>query len=197
MKLKKGDEMAFAHLMELFHNRLCIYSYNLCKDYDEAKDIVQNVFLNLWERREYIEEISSLKNFLYKSVYNNFINHYRKNNKFKIFEKEHIKALSEINETDNDDIIVKQINFIKAEIDNLPKKCRNVFLLSKNEGLTNVEIAEYLDISVKTVEKHITRAFSVLKKKLFQNEKLFFILLLSKKLLSKIKPNKPKIIVEI
>ena len=78
-------------------------------------------------------------------------------------EKKHIDALSFIVEEEDEKSLERLINLIKQEIQNLPPKCKQTFLLSKYEGLTNIEIADYLNISTKSVEGHITKAFSVLR----------------------------------
>ncbi|GAA4899766.1 hypothetical protein GCM10023311_26420 [Flaviramulus aquimarinus] len=79
-------------------------------------------------------------------------------------EKKYIDALNYIVEEEDESSIGKLIIIVKREIENLPPKCKRTFLLSKQEGLTNIEIAEYLDVSIKSVEAHITKAFTILRK---------------------------------
>jgi RNA polymerase sigma-70 factor (ECF subfamily) len=74
------------------------------------------------------------------------------------------------------------INVVNKEIQNLPPKCKEVFILSKKEGLTNIEIAEHLDVSIKTVEAQITKAFSILRSSLEKKIKSFLFLLFGKKI---------------
>ena len=74
-----------------------------------------------------------------------------------------MESLNEIVDEQNTDLLKRKIKSVTEGIVNLPKKCKETFLLSKNEGLTNIEIAEYLDISVKTVEGHLTKAFKLLR----------------------------------
>lgn len=163
--LQSGNALAYSFLMDTFHQRLCVYAYGLTNDYDQAEDIVQNVFVRIWRRRDQLKATYSLKSFLYKSVYNEFIDQYRKRKKVLALEKKHIDALSYTVEYEDDDM-ERLIALVKSEIQNLPPKCRETFLLSKVEGLSNMEIADYLNVSIKSVEAHMTKAFSLLRSKI-------------------------------
>lgn len=94
-------------------------------------------------------------------------------------EKKYIDTLSTIVEED-DNSLDKLITLVKQEIENLPPKCIQAFLLSKQEGLTNIEIAEYLNVSIKTVEAHITGAFSLLRKSIGNKTNSILFLLFGK-----------------
>ena len=162
--LKKGHESGYTFLVKLYHKKLCIYAISLTKNHDLAEDIVQNVFINIWKNRLKLKDDFLVKNYLYRSVYNEFIDQYRKHKSLLPLEKKHIDALTYLVEDNNGNPLDKLINSVKKEIENLPPKCKQTFLLSKKEGLTNVEIAEYLNVSIKSVEAHITKAFSILRK---------------------------------
>lgn len=162
--LKNGEPKGYTHLVKTYHHKLCVYSYGLTNDQATAEDIVQNVFLNIWNKRESLKDDFSIKNYLYKSVYNEFIDQYRKNTSVLTLEKKYIEALNNVVEEDNECTQDKLIELVKKEIENLPPKCKQTFLLSKEEGLTNIEITEYLDISIKSVEAHISKAFKILRK---------------------------------
>jgi len=175
--LKKGDENAYSFLVDRYNHQLCIYADSLGNNPSMASDIVQNVFVKTWEKRHHLKDDFSIKSFLYRSVYNEFVDQYRKQQSVMILEKKYIDALDAIVE-DNDSTIKKYIALVRQEIQNLPPKCKRTFILSKHEGLTNVEIAEYLDVSIKTVEAQITKAFTLLRKKLnTEDVNLFFLLL--------------------
>jgi len=90
-------------------------------------------------------------------------------------------ALSFIVEEEDEKSLERLIKLVKKEIQNLPPKCKQIFLLSKYEGLTNIEIAEYLNISTKSVEGHITKAFSILRKTLGDKVNALLFLLFSVK----------------
>lgn len=177
-QLISGNTKAYDHLMNLYYKNLCSYAYTLINDHAKAEDIVQNVFVEIWLGRKKINPNFSIKNYLFKSVYNEFIDHYRKNKPVIYLEKKYLEAVDIVNEKEyeNFDDLMKLVN---SEIEKLPKKCREVFLLNKKEGLTHIEIAEYLDISIKTVEGHITRAFKILGEKLQDKLDTFLFLLFS------------------
>lgn len=172
--LSLGDEKAYTFLIDNFYNKLYAYAYSLTNDDAMSKDIIQNVFLRTWEFRSNLSEKYSIQNFLYKSVYNEFINQYHKNRSVSVLEKAYVDALDETVHENNQELLKKRIAIVNKEIDNLPKKCKRTFLLSKKEGLSNIEIAEYLNISIKSVEAHITKAYSIIRKK--TKEKVFNIL---------------------
>lgn len=175
--LKKGEEEAFVFLMNMYHNKLCVYVSGLTKDHYTAKDIVQNVFLRVWEQRQKLNASYNLNNFLHRSVYNEFIDHYRKVKLLTPLEEEHIKQLEAIVREDRVSEISKLIELVKKEIENLPPKCKSVFTMSKLEGLTYVEIAEYQKITVRTVEMHISKAFEIIREKVgHKTDAILFLL---------------------
>ncbi|WP_291865538.1 sigma-70 family RNA polymerase sigma factor [Maribacter sp.] len=164
--LKKGDEKAYTFLLQKYHRGLQAYALTLVNDQALAKDIVQNVFLKTWEFRKKLNDKFSVKNFLYKSVYNEFINTYKRNKSSQLLQLKYYNALTEVVEELDEKKVEKMINTVTCEIENLPPKCKQIFYLSKKEGLTNVEISAYLSISTKTVEAQITKAFRILRSKL-------------------------------
>ncbi|RKR07966.1 RNA polymerase sigma-70 factor (ECF subfamily) [Maribacter vaceletii] len=164
-QLKLGNSKAYDFLMDSLYKKLCAYAYTLTKNHDNAEDIVQNVFVEIWVNRKNINPSFSITSYFYKSVYNGFIDQYRKNQPVIYLEKKYLKAVNLVvqNEQDNLEELMALVNL---EIEKLPSKCKQIFLLSKKEGLSHTEISEYLNISLKTVEGHITRAFKILGKKL-------------------------------
>jgi len=164
--LAKGNKKAFKYVMDYYFKKLCAYALSLCHDKDLAEDIVQNVFLKLWRKKEGITKVNRLSSFLYRSVHNEFIDQYRQTKEVMSLEKKHIEGLSSLLEEEKDEDLDRLIEIVNEEIENLPKKCKKTFLLSKKEGLTNFEIADYLNISVKSVEAHITRAYRILREKI-------------------------------
>ncbi|MCM4169381.1 ECF RNA polymerase sigma-E factor [Arenibacter antarcticus] len=172
--LKKGDVKAYTVLVNNYHHKLCVYAFSLTNDSDLSEDIVQNVFMNIWRKRNALKGDLVLKSYLYKSVYNEVIDQYRKQKNMLPLEKKHLEALTSVMEDYDDYSLEKLSHMVKKEIEKLPPKCRHTFLLSKQDGLTNIEIAEYLNVSVKSVEAHITKAFFILRKSL--DEKVHGIL---------------------
>ena len=164
--LKKGNENAYVYLVEHYHNRLCVYANSLIRDDLMAEDIVQNVFVQVWEKRHKLKHDFSLENYLYKSVHNKFIDQYRKGKAVMALERKYIEGLELAVEEKDEMQEQKILGILFDAIHELPPKCKQIFLLSKKEGLTNMEISEYLNVSKKTVEGQITKAFGILREKL-------------------------------
>ncbi len=178
--LKNEDADAYSFLLRNYHHKLCVYAFSLTNDNDFAEDVVQNVFINIWRRRDKLKDDFILKNYLYKSVYNEYIDQHRKQKSILAIEKKYIDDLNTIVETEDESYLQKLIEIVKREIENLPPKCREAFLLSRKEGLTNIEIAEYLNISVKGVEYHLSRAFSILRESAKEKVQTILFLLFGK-----------------
>ncbi len=178
-RLKNGEEAAFIYLVDRYNRRLFGYAMTLTSNHAQAEDILQNVFLRTWEQRKKLYIKSSLQNYLFKSVYNEFINQYKKSRSTMILEQRYFEGLERAVTLQEDSPVEKVIARITKEIQNLPPKCKEVFLLSRKEGLTNLEISEHLNISIKTVEAQLTKAFGVLRKKLGTTYKTMLFLLFS------------------
>lgn len=175
--LRTGEEKAYMFLLDKYHRRLYVYALSLIDNQDAAKDIVQNVFLKTWKFRKKLNDKHSIQSFLYKSVYNEFINTFKKDKATLILQMKYYEALSEEVNNINENTFENMIDLVTKEIEKLPPKCRQVFTLSKKEGLTNTEIAEHLSISIKTVEAQITKAFYILREKLGSQYKSIFLLI--------------------
>ncbi|OXA77402.1 RNA polymerase sigma-70 factor, ECF subfamily [Flavobacterium aquidurense] len=175
--LKNGDEKAYKFLLNKFHRKLNAYALTLVNDHSMAQDIVQNVFLKTWKNRNKLNPEFSIQSFLYKSVYNEFINTYQQNKAMMLLQQKYVDSLQQVVETTDESSIERMLAIINKEIQNLPPKCQKVFILSKKEGLTNIEIAEHLEISIKTVEAQISKAFKILKEKLKDNYNMMLFLL--------------------
>ncbi|WP_100611456.1 RNA polymerase sigma factor [Confluentibacter lentus] len=164
--LIEGEEKAYIFLLNKFHRQLYAYALTLIHDKAMAQDIVQNVFFKTWKSRKRLNPEYSIQSFLYKCIYNEFINTFQKNKSSVLFHQKYIESAQEIVDNAEENELGRLIDIVNREINNLPPKCQSIFLLSKKEGLTNYEISGYLNISVKTVEAHITKAFLILKRKL-------------------------------
>ena len=147
---------------------LGMYALRIVDDADVAEDMVQDAFLNTWERLEGGLEISNFKAFMYRSVRNECLS-YLSSLKEKVGE-EFIPEAGE----EEIDTSFRDARIWKA-IDELPEKCREIFLMSKRDGYSNEEIADELGISIKTVKNHMTKAFSRLREALNSGHKPFFL----------------------
>lgn len=164
-KIRSGDTRAFEQVFRKYAPRLEAFARKYTSDTGEAEDIVQNAFLKLWERKEWLENIS-LSSFLFLLTKNNCLNYLK-----------HRQITDQVEQRIPDMGVVEQlyaIDFVSdpsAELqqkelsetidrimDELPPKCQEVFRLSRLRGLKNREIASQLNITEKVVEKHITRA---------------------------------------
>lgn len=175
--LKRGEEKAYIFLLNKFHRKLHAYAITLVNDHSMAQDIVQNVLLKTWKNRNRLNPEFSIQSFLYKSVYNEFINSYQQNKAMMLLQKKYLESIRQVVETTDESSIEHLLAIVNREIENLPSKCQEVFILSKKEGLTNMEIAEHLDISIKTVEAQISKAYKILKEKLKDNYTTILFLL--------------------
>ncbi|MDO5987520.1 sigma-70 family RNA polymerase sigma factor [Flavivirga amylovorans] len=183
--LRNGDEKAYVYLINAHHKLLFTYTMSLTNDRDQAQDIIQDVFLDIWKDRKKLNVKRSLKNYMYKIAYHKFINQYHKHRAISILERAYMDALDETFDDSNTELLERKIALIVEGINDLPKKCKEAFLLSKKEGLTNIEIAEYLNISTKTVEGHISKAYYLLREGVGKKIKLLLFLLFGDRKLSK------------
>ncbi|MFI1744261.1 RNA polymerase sigma factor [Thalassobellus sediminis] len=175
--LIKGDESAYAYLIQTYNRPIFVYVLSLTNDHDQSEDIVQNVFFKVWLSRKKLNINFSIKSFLYKAAYNEFINQYHKNRAISNLEKVYMDAIQEAADDKNTELLEKKIALVNKGIKQLPKKCKETFLLSKKEGLTNIEIAEHLGVSIKTVEGHLTKAYNLLREKVGgQLKEILFLL---------------------
>ena len=177
-----GNENAFSQLYTLHYENLCKYIYGHTKNLQKSEDIVQSTMLIAWEKRETLNPEKSVKSYLYKIAFHQFINIYRneeKHSEFLIAYKD--TALSYFPSEKKETLSEKE-NIIFNAIETLPPKCKEVFLLSKQQSFKYKEIAEELDISIKTVEIHMSKALRKLKEALsYSNDPLvlFFLQQLS------------------
>ncbi len=176
--LKNGKESAYSFLVDTYNHSLCLYALSLINDNDKAEDIVQNVFIKTWEKRNKLKPELSIKSYLYKSVYNEFIDQNRKMKSVTALEKKYIEELDKLVEVD-EDRMERLLVMVRQEIEKLPPKCKRIFFMSKEEGLSNIEISERLNISIKTVEAQITKGFKKIRSKMstqYQIEPLLFLM---------------------
>jgi RNA polymerase sigma-70 factor (ECF subfamily) len=172
-KIKKGDEKSFEILFHKYYGHLCLFATKIINDDVASEEIVQDFFVKLWEKREQIFIETSIQNYLFRSIKNlclNFIQH----NKTKIRHAQIV--LSEVENNFSDDSNYPEINLaekIEESINSLPEKRREIFRLSRQEGLKYHEIAQKLNISIKTVETQMSLAIKTLRVKL-KNYSSFF-----------------------
>jgi RNA polymerase sigma-70 factor, ECF subfamily len=168
--IKANDLDSFEQLFRSVYPSMVVYARKFVNDVEVARDLAQEVFLNLWENRERTEFHTSLKSYLFRSVHNRCLNYIRhvqvrdnyheiteqnmREIEFDYFNTSQSTAISHILEGELEQKINDTINL-------LPEQCRRVFLLSRYHDKSNQEIAEELNLSVRTVETQIYRALKV------------------------------------
>ncbi len=164
--VKKSDEVAFKKLFRLYHDGVYWYCLKLLKDDQLAEDILQEVFLRLWRNREGINLSKSLRSYLFTVAHNLCLNTIRDKN----LARDKLKHLDHETSHDLNPVAITSENQLKEAlseaIDKLPEKCKEVFLLSRNDGLSQKEISKKLGIGIKTIETHIGNALKKIKKSL-------------------------------
>lgn len=168
-QLKQNNREAYRKLYFLSYQPLLIFASKFV-DKELAKDFVQDCFYNLWQNRMKVEINTSLSAYLFTVIKNRCFKHL-KDEKKKIFQQNNygIKLKEEeLTFFINSEKSILEFD-IKDRIDEavslLPEKCRNVFIKSRFQGLSNKEIADQLDISLKTVEKHLSKALKLFREK--------------------------------
>src|SRR6187455_2433579 len=147
----------FEQLFRHYYNSLCNYANGIVRDVDEAEDIVQQVMITIWEKRNALQITASLKSYLFRSVHNTSLNRIRKNKTVAMYAE--TQQAENIETTTANTIIGKELNQqISIAVNKLPEQCRMVFKLSRFENMKYAEIADHLGISVKTVENHMGKA---------------------------------------
>ena len=184
--IRAGSREAFDEMCGRYYAPLTAYA-RLFLNGNWAQDVVQDVFVNVWVRREALDPGQSLYGYLLRSVYNRSLNYLDKNRRageYGAYYRERIAALgSSYYAPDNSPVVQKLYNddlraSLDAAIESLPPKCREVFRLSYIEDLSNREIGEQLGISPRTVENHMYAALKQLRRKLSKEQLLLLLSLL-------------------
>ena len=176
--LRAGDITAFEMIFKTYYQLLCNYAYGFVHDRDEAEEIVQTTFLSVWEKRESLAIHTGVKPYLYAMVRNAALN-LIKHEKIKqqhaavemaVAEKSVESVTRTVMASELEERILKALN-------KLPEQCRLVFKLSRFEELKYAEIAEQLNISVKTVENQMGKALRIMREQLKDYLPLLIVLL--------------------
>jgi RNA polymerase sigma-70 factor, ECF subfamily len=165
-KIKKGNIKAFETLFHRYYGNLCLFASKLINNNEAAEEIVQDLFVKLWEKKEQISIESSIKNYLFRSVKNHCLNFIKHN---KIKEKFVRDSTFDFDSDSGADSYFAEIDLakkIEESIQSLPEKRREIFRLNRKEGLKYREIAEKLNLSIKTVEAQMGLAIKTLREKL-------------------------------
>lgn len=175
-RLGDNDPIAFDEIYKRYWSTMFQSAYNLLREREVCMDIVQDIFIWLWENRNNLN-VRSLKPYLLVAVKFKVAN-YIKKGKIRSSFFDELQQIGEPLELIEESIEVKQLmEIINHFINQLPEKCREIFLLSRHEYLSNKEIAERLGISVKTVENQMTIALRKMKTSLGKISSIFLLFL--------------------
>lgn len=168
-KAQSNEEQAFELLFRRYYLRLCGFANKFIANRQESEEIVQEVFLNIWKKRNQLKLDNEIRPYLFKSVQNlcfNFIEHQKViDSYYSVIDVVYKNQTEEFDTYQS--VLYNEFQLIVDEaIKLLPEQCRKIFLLSREDGLKYAEIADQLGISVKTVETQMSRALSKLKAEL-------------------------------
>jgi RNA polymerase sigma-70 factor, ECF subfamily len=166
-EIKADNMFAFDVLYKKYCKRLYKFGNSILKSQGETENLIQDVFLKLWENRHKVEKDSSIKSYIFTITYNSAISILRKKARESEF-VEYLKSLQEIKEEPvNVELEYKELtNKLDSVVNALPLRQKEIYLLHNVEGLKYTEIAEHLSISVNTVENHMSRAIKTIREKL-------------------------------
>ena len=157
----------FEDVFRANYRDLCSYAVYYLKDKDEAEEAVQDVFVSLWEKREQLQITTSIRSYLFRSVYNYSMNKLKHEKVKRAYEAHHEHTAERAHNPVTGRIFGKELEKrIAQAIETLPEKCREIFMLNRFQHLKYAEIAEHLDLSVKTVENQMGKALKVLREEL-------------------------------
>ena len=177
-ELKDGDVTAFEMFFKTYYQPLCNYAYTFIQDRDEAEEIVQSAFLSVWEKKDSLDIKTSLKSYLYTMVRNTSLN-VIKHEKIK---QRYVGEALAVEERSHEGVAQAVLSSeledrIQQAMEVLPEQCRLVFKLSRFEELKYAEIAEQLEISIKTVENHMGKALKIMREQLKDYLPLLIVLM--------------------
>ena len=165
--LSEDDITAFEMLFRTYYHPLCNYAYSFLQDKEDAEEIVQSTFLMVWEKRQTLAIRTSVKPYLYAMVRNACLNVIKHEKIKQKYAGEEIASAARSHDSVTNFMASNELEYrIKMALEELPEQCRIVFKLSRFEELKYAEIAEQLNISVKTVENHMGKALRIMREQL-------------------------------
>ncbi|MEL4309039.1 RNA polymerase sigma factor [Joostella sp. CR20] len=159
--LQKQDENALKKLYDQYWKKMYVYALKVLNDQQLCEDIIQEIFISLWEKAASVK-INNIESYLFKALKYKIVNALR-DQKYVYINEEHLNLIPSENNVKNILEYKDLESQLNETINDLPEKCRNVFYLSRMENYSNVEIAKELNISIRTVETHISKALKHLR----------------------------------
>ncbi|WP_069659975.1 RNA polymerase sigma factor [Arcticibacter eurypsychrophilus] len=162
--LKNGERNVFREIYDRYWDKLYVIASKRLNDELEAEEVVQDIFCNLWRRRDYFVLTTGFSNYFATAVKFEVINRLAKRVRQQVYQKEAARSYSELDYTTLQTLDLNELKTrLQHTIDTLPDKCRLVFTLKHEKGYTQRQIAQELCISEKTVEVHLSRARKTLR----------------------------------
>lgn len=167
--IKNGNEAAFEKIFKMYFKNLHAFAYTFTKDDVIAEEMVQNVFFKIWEKKDQLQIDDSLKAYLYRSVHNESLNHLKHLKIKTSFQIQYSGNMESSNQDASNQMMASELeDKIQKAINELPQQCRTIFQMSRFEHLKYQQIADQLNISIKTVENQMGKALKVLRLKLVE-----------------------------
>lgn len=156
--------ISFKKLFEKHYNELCSLAYNYLKDFEKSEDVVQEIYIKVWEKKQNLVTEKNAHYYLFTSVKNNCIDILRKH-KYTLSLSDEVVAnkLTDDESYDNDDNNITAQEFIQKALEELSPKCKLIFMMSRFDNMTYKEIADKLNLSVKTVENQMGKAIRIMR----------------------------------
>jgi RNA polymerase sigma-70 factor (ECF subfamily) len=163
-RLKEGDLIAFKELFVKFQPKLYAFVFRYLKGKEDSEEIVQEVFIQVWENRSNINENLSFKSFLFTITKNKITDYFRKKKTEILYRNYVLNYLEVLHDNTNKELIYKDYTALLADtIDQLPEKRKIIFIMSKKLGMSRNEIAQFLNISENTVKNQLQEAMKFLR----------------------------------
>jgi RNA polymerase sigma-70 factor (ECF subfamily) len=163
-KIRRGNIHAFEQLFHSYYQGMYAYALSLLHKPEICEEVVQDVFYNIWKNREAIRITKSWQSYLFRAVYNNSMMYLRKQQRERPLEE---KLLQGTRDSEDPHLILQYEeaeDLVSDVLEKLPERCRQIYLMNRRDGLKYKEIAQQLDISVKTVEANMGKALKALRK---------------------------------
>ena len=169
-RIRRGDKEVFRILFTEYYYKLFVYAKSYVEDSEVAEDIVQDIFFHLWEKHREVEISSSLSSYLFRSVHNRSIQYLRHKKVVAGYEERHSMKIkeAEILYNSSNDFSLSYVHLneiqeiIRQTIEKMPPKTREIFRLSREAAKSNQTIATSMNMTIKSVEYHITKALKIL-----------------------------------